>query len=74
MNAQQQFKMIGSRPVRPDGLDKVTGRARYGADLNMQGQVYGHVVRSPHAHAIIRSIDSSKALAMDGVLAVMRVP
>ena len=63
--------MIGSRPIRPDGLDKVTGRARYGADLNMQGQIYGHVVRSPHAHAVIQSIDCSKALAMEGVLAVM---
>ena len=71
MNAYQEFKMIGSRPVRPDGLDKVTGRARYGADLNMQGQIYGHVVRSPHAHAVISSIDCRKALAMDGVLAVM---
>ena len=71
MNAYQEFKIIGSRPVRPDGLDKVTGRARYGADLNMQGQIYGHVVRSPHAHAVITSIDCSKALAMDGVLAVM---
>ena len=71
MNAYQEFKTIGSRPVRPDGLDKVTGRARYGADLNMQGQLYGHVVRSPHAHAIIESIDCSKALAMEGVLAVM---
>ena len=71
MNAYQEFRMIGSRPVRPDGLDKVTGRARYGADLNMQGQIYGHVVRSPHAHAVIQSIDCSKALAMEGVLAVM---
>ena len=71
MNAYQEFRMIGSRPVRPDGLDKVTGRARYGADLNMQGQLYGHVVRSPHAHAVIKSIDCSKALAMEGVLAVM---
>ena len=71
MNAYQEFKMIGSRPIRPDGLDKVTGRARYGADLNMQGQLYGHVVRSPHAHAVIKSIDCSKALAMEGVLAVM---
>jgi CO/xanthine dehydrogenase Mo-binding subunit len=71
MNAYQEFKMIGSRPIRPDGLDKVTGRARYGADLNMQGQLYGHVVRSPHAHAIIKSIDCSEALAMEGVLAVM---
>ena len=71
MNAYQEFKIIGSRPIRPDGLDKVTGRARYGADLNMQGQLYGHVVRSPHAHAVITSIDCSKALAMEGVLAVM---
>ena len=71
MNAYQEFRMIGSRPIRPDGLDKVTGRARYGADLNMQGQIYGHVVRSPHAHAVIQSIDCSKALAMEGVLAVM---
>ncbi|MDG2460996.1 MAG: xanthine dehydrogenase family protein molybdopterin-binding subunit [Luminiphilus sp.] len=71
MNAYQEFRIIGSRPVRPDGLDKVTGRARYGADLSMQGQLYGHAVRSPHAHAIIQSIDCSKALAMEGVLAVM---
>ena len=71
MNAYQEFSVIGSRPVRPDGLDKVTGRARYGADLNMQGQIYGHIVRSPHAHAIIQSIDCSQALAMEGVLAVM---
>ena len=71
MNAYQEFRVIGSRPIRPDGLDKVTGRARYGADLNMQGQIYGHVVRSPHAHAVIQSIDCSKALAMEGVLAVM---
>jgi CO/xanthine dehydrogenase Mo-binding subunit len=47
MNAYQEFKIIGSRPVRPDGLDKVTGRARYGADLNMQGQLYGHVFGAP---------------------------
>ena len=71
MNAKQEFRVIGTRPIRPDGLDKVTGRARYGSDLNMQGQIYGHIVRSPHAHAVIKSIDCSKALAMEGVLAVM---
>ena len=71
MNAKQEFKIVGTRPIRPDGLDKVTGRARYGADLNMQGQIYGHILRSPHAHANIKSIDCSKALAMEGVLAVM---
>ena len=64
MNASPEFKLIGSRPIRPDGLDKVTGRARYGADLNMQGQLYGHVVRSPCAHAVSKAIDCSKALAM----------
>ena len=71
MNAKQEFEVVGSRPVRPDGLDKVTGRARYGADLNMQDQVYGHILRSPHAHARITQIDCSQALAMPGVLAVM---
>ena len=71
MNAVQEFRVVGSRSVRPDGLDKVTGRARYGADLNMQGQIYGHILRSPHGHAVIKSIDTSKALAMPGVLAVM---
>jgi len=47
MNAYQEFRMIGSRPVRPDGLDKVTGRSRYGADLNMQGQIYGTRLEAP---------------------------
>ena len=70
MNAKQEFEVVGSRPVRPDGLDKVTGRARYGADLNMQDQIYGHILRSPHAHARIKHIDCSQALAMPGVLAL----
>ena len=67
----REFKVVGTRPVRPDGVDKVTGRAKYGADLNLQGMVHGHIVRSPHAHAIIRSIDFSEALAMPGVVATM---
>ncbi len=70
-NARTQFTHVGTRPIRPDGLDKVTGRARYGADLNVPGMVYGHVVRSPHAHAIIRSIDFSAALELPGVVATM---
>ena len=65
------FKYVGTRPVRPDGTDKVTGRARYGADLNVQGQIYGHIIRSPHAHARIIAIDFSAALALPGVLATM---
>lgn len=65
------LKYIGTRPVRPDGVDKVTGRAEFGADWGMPGMVCGKVVRSPHAHARIRSIDTSKAEALRGVLAVI---
>jgi len=67
----QGFKLIGTRPARPDGLDKVTGRARYGADFSAPGMLFGAVVRSPHAHARIKRIDASKALALDGVKAVV---
>ncbi len=49
----QEFKIIGSRPPRPDGVDKVTGRARYGADTFAPGQLIGRILRSPHAHAKI---------------------
>ena len=66
-----QYKVIGTRPVRPDGIDKVTGRAQYGADVHLPGTLHGHVKRSPHAHANIKKIDVSKALALDGVKAVV---
>src|SRR5262249_40877241 len=65
------YKVIGTRPVRPDGMDKVTGRAEYGADLQLQGMLYGAVLRSPHAHARIKRIDTAKAAALPGVLAVV---
>ena len=65
------YKVVGTRPIRHDGLDKVTGRARYGADVNMPGLLYGKMLRSPHAHAKIKSIDVSKALALPGVKAVV---
>ncbi|MDA1062121.1 MAG: xanthine dehydrogenase family protein molybdopterin-binding subunit [Chloroflexi bacterium] len=65
------YKVIGTRPVRPDGADKVTGRAEYGADVRFPRLAYGRVKRSPHAHAIIKSIDVSKAEALPGVLAVV---
>ncbi|RFU12324.1 xanthine dehydrogenase family protein molybdopterin-binding subunit [Rhodobacteraceae bacterium W635] len=65
------YKYIGTTPDRPDGLDKVTGRARYGADINVPGMLHGAVVRSPHAHARILKIDATKALAMEGVKAVV---
>jgi len=67
----RQFKIVGTRPVRPDGIDKVTGRARFGADFNMPGMLVGKVLRSPHAHARIRAIDTSAAEALPGVKAVI---
>ncbi len=69
--AEQILSVIGTSPVRPDGVDKVTGRALYGADIRLQGMLYGGVKRSPHAHAIIKSIDFSKALALPGVHAII---
>jgi CO/xanthine dehydrogenase Mo-binding subunit len=66
-----EFQVIGTRPIRPDGVDKVTGRARFGADINMAGQIVGKVLRSPHPHARIRSIDVRAALALPGVKAVV---
>ncbi len=67
------YKVIGTRPIRHDGVDKVVGRARYGADIDMAGMLHGAVVRSPHAHARIKSIDTSKAEALSGVKAVITV-
>ena len=69
--ATAAYKVIGTRPVRPDGADKVTGRAIYGADMRLSGMLHGKVLRSPHAHARIRSIDTSKAKALPGVKAVV---
>ena len=65
------FAQVGTRPRRPDGIDKVTGRALYGADMTAPGMLWAKVLRSPHAHARIRSIDASAALALEGVKAVV---
>jgi CO/xanthine dehydrogenase Mo-binding subunit len=65
------FTTVGTRPVRPDGVDKVTGRARFGADFNLAGQLVGRVLRSPHAHARIRRIDTSAAARLAGVKAIV---
>jgi CO/xanthine dehydrogenase Mo-binding subunit len=69
--ATAEYKVIGTRPLRPDGADKVTGRAVYGADMRLTGMLYGKVLRSPHAHARIKSINTSKAEALPGVRAVI---
>ena len=67
----RDLKWVGKRPIRPDGVDKVTGRARFGADFDMPGQLVGRVLRSPHAHANIRAIDVSAAEAVPGVKAIV---
>lgn len=64
-------KWIGKNTIRPDGAEKVTGRAEYAADTSMPGMIWGKVLRSPHAHARIRGIDTSKAEALPGVKAVV---
>src|SRR6202045_789037 len=67
----QEYTVVGTRPIRHDGADKVTGRAQYGADFQMAGLLHGHILRSPHAHARIRSIDTSKAAKLPGVKAII---
>ncbi len=67
----QAYKVVGTRPIRHDGMDKVTGRAIFGADVRLPGLLHGKVLRSPHAHARIRSIDLSAAEAMEGVRGVV---
>jgi len=69
----KDYKVIGTRPIRHDGVDKVTGRAKYGADIDLAGMLHGKVLRSPHAHARIKSIDVSKAEALPGVKSVITV-
>ncbi len=65
------FKVIGTRPIRHDGVDKVIGRAKYGADYSFPGMLHGKVLRSPHAHAVIKSINCEKALKLPGVKAIV---
>lgn len=71
MAQSQKLKAIGTRPIRPDGVDKVTGRANFGADLSLPGMLHGKILRSPHAHARIRRVDVSKALEVEGVFAAV---
>ena len=70
-NGSRPTKYVGTRALRPDGVDKVTGRAKFGADLSMPNMIVGKVLRSPHAHARIKSIDTSQAAALPGVKAVI---
>ena len=69
--AETTYDVVGTRPVRHDGADKVTGRAQYGADFQTASLQFGAILRSPHAHAKIKSIDTSKADAYPGVMATV---
>ncbi|MEM9178009.1 MAG: xanthine dehydrogenase family protein molybdopterin-binding subunit [Myxococcota bacterium] len=71
VDRDRKWKQIGSRPIRHDGLDKVTGRARFGADFTLPGALQGVFVRSPHAHARILGIDTRRAEKLPGVKAVI---
>ena len=67
----RRYEVVGTRPIRHDGVEKVTGQARYRADIRLPGMLYGKVLRSPHAHARIKVIDTSRAAAFPGVHAVV---
>ena len=67
----EKYAVVGTRPLRHDGTDKVTGRARYGADVRPPGLLHGKILRSPHPHARIKAIDATRALALPGVKAVV---
>ena len=68
---EKDYKVVGSRVKRPDGIDKVTGKARYGADASAPGGLVGRVLRSPHPHAQIVKINTAKAEKLTGVKAVI---
>ena len=70
MSEAKEFNFIGQRTIRPDGHDKVTGKANYAADLALPGMIWGKILRSPHAHAKILKLDTSRAEAMSGVMSV----
>ncbi|PKB67224.1 MAG: oxidoreductase [SAR202 cluster bacterium Io17-Chloro-G4] len=69
--SNQEFNVVGTSPIRHDGMDKVTGRAQYGIDTDLPGMLFGKILRSPHPHARIKKIDASKAEALNGVYAVV---
>jgi xanthine dehydrogenase molybdenum-binding subunit len=71
VNEKNNYDVIGKNPHRHDATDKVTGRAQYGADIRLPDMLYGAMLRSPHAHARILSVDTSKAEAYPGVRAVV---
>jgi CO/xanthine dehydrogenase Mo-binding subunit len=68
---ENRLRVVGTTPIRPDGLEKVTGRATFADDIHLPRMLHGKVLRSPHAHAVIKAIDTRKAAALPGVHAVV---
>ncbi len=68
---KKNYSVIGKRPIRHDGADKVTGKAIYTGDINLPKMAHARMIRSPHPHAKIKSIDASAVLKLPGVLAVV---
>ncbi|MBI2955025.1 MAG: molybdopterin-dependent oxidoreductase [Chloroflexi bacterium] len=66
-----EYSVLGKPTPRVDGFPKVTGAARYAGDLELPGMLYGAIVRSPHAHARVLNVDTSRAERMPGVKAVV---
>ena len=65
------FRVIGTRPLRHDGVDKVTGRAKYTADIALDGQLEGAILRSPHPHARVVTLDLGAVRKLPGVAAAI---
>src|SRR6185503_10983565 len=71
VSAISALKIVGHDTPRIDAVERVSGRAKYTADVMLPGMLYARVLRSPHPHARIRSIDASKARALPGVKAIL---
>ena len=70
-DGKDNLSVIGRRQPRLDGFDKVSGRSVFTDDIVLPGMLHGRILRSPHARARILRIDTSKALALPGVKAVL---
>ena len=69
--SNKTFQVVGTRPIRHDGIDKVIGSAKYGGDVHPSGVLYGYVLRSPYAHARVKSINLENAFRIEGVKAIV---
>src|SRR3972149_1930287 len=71
MEKRDSFKIVGQSLPRVDGFEKVTGQATYGTDVKLPGMLYAKILRSPHPHARLLNVDTSKAEKLTGVRAVI---